>query len=66
VFKRRLAAVVNSPPSVVNPHQFNRLATFSFSLGRHRSTATETPLWFILVHLEAVNMLGRSDGLLIA
>jgi len=61
-FKRRLAAVVNNPPSSINPHQFNRLATITFSLGRHCLVDMETPLWFVVVHLEALRLLGRMDG----
>jgi len=61
-FKRRLAVVVKSQPSWINPHQFNRHATFSFSLGRHCAVDVETPLWFVFVHLEALDNLGRMDG----
>jgi len=61
-FKRRLAVVVKSQPSWINPHQFNRHAVFSFSLGRHYPRDVDTPLWFVVVHLEALDHLGSMDG----
>jgi len=61
-FKQRLASVVRLPSAQINPHQFNRLATFSLSIGRHGSVDVETPLWIFVVHLEAIDHLGRIDG----
>jgi len=61
-FKRQLSVVVKCPPSQVNPHKFNRMATFSFGLGHYSSVDVDTPVWFIVIHLEAMHLLGKKDG----
>jgi len=65
VFKQRLSTVVKSSPSSINPHRFNRLAAFCFTAGPHCPVDVDTPLWFIVVHLDALGLLGRSDGSLL-
>jgi len=65
-FKRRLAVVVKIQPAFIDPHQFNRHATFSFSLGHHCPIDVDTPLWFVFVHLSALDQLGQMDGRFLA